>query len=518
MTPSPSSPKGFQWGENRFFYRRTLVLAGGALVSLLLTFWSHYHLLEVEQQQHQQLSVPPHVRHHSLQRSVQSHTNSTHKTLHHHTNHTSTNVIHIVYTRFMQHQANLTNLGLARMELFQTFFLRSLSKQSTDNFLVVIRADPDLHPSVRDPLIQLLEEEADFHYLLIGTNENVPNSHQYTDLLRRLNTTRDGLPVPIETLWSGNGTYAQDYVVRSHHSHHHHSHHHHTTIPLVIESRLDSDDGLHREFLEYLQRQAVDVLGDYHHHSHSWRISCAGKYMEWQMVAPWEEHPLDNDDQEERTTHDDSTNMGLGSLVGLQVNECISAGLSIAYYPSFSSSEGVGVGERVGVPTLRNHEKIASTTRRCRSLTSGAIKHHTNCMDFVELSPSVVRARTPTSAGMLNVLLWDWNSTTPTTTINVTDETIRHRHHQSTIETNTMYEIYKAAAMKQKQYQPDLWEMANRVFGLSPDQVRHVKRYLTDHMASIARENLQGQCSAGHSCKNGTRIILQRISGIAAGR
>ena len=514
-------------------------MAGCAVVSLMLTFWSHYHLLELEQQQQLLqlsrhggpggvLSVPPaHVRGHTPQRSlptsVHSHSNSTHKHLHHHTNHTSTTVIHIVYTRFMQHQANLTSLGLARMELFQAFFLQSLSRQSTDNFLVVIRADPDLHSSLRDPLIQLLEKEADFHYLLIGTNENVPNSHQYPDLLRRLKTTPDGSPIPTENIWSGNWTFARDYLVRPHHSHHHH----HTRIPLVIESRLDSDDGLHREYLEYLQRQALDVLGDPHHNSHSWRISCAGKYMEWQMVAPWEKQPLD--DKEEQTINGDVTNVGLGSLVCLQLSECISAGLSIAYYPSISrnsSSEGGGVEERVGVPTLQNHEKIASTTRHCRSSTSGAIKHHTNCVDFVELSPSVVRARTPTSAGMLNVL-WDWNSTTPSTPIHdalnttirndATDESIRRRH-QSTVGTNAMYETYKAGAMKQKRYQQEMWEMAIHMFGLSPGRIRHIKRYLTGHLASIARDNLQGQCSAGHSCKNGTRTILQRISATAAAR
>jgi hypothetical protein len=494
------------------FYRRALAMAGCALVSLLLTFWSHYHLVELEHHQEQPhphrhggpvdtVLEPRHLRRPSPHPHTHKHNQTSTTTTHPPpaatttTTTTAPRVIHIVYTRFMQHQSNLTSLGLARMELFQAFFLRSLSRQSTSNFIVVIRADPDLHPSVRDPLIQLLEEQATFHYLLIGTNDNAPHSHQYFDLVRRLDETLSSVVV-----WSGNETFVRDYLNPLHHFPH--------RLPLVIETRLDSDDGLHRDYLEYLQQQALDVLADdddrhhHHHHSRSWRISCAGRYMEWQMVAPWDEEP-----QPYNNNNHNNNDTGVGSLVCLQLNECISAGLSIAYYPSINSSNHNTnsnrdwVDDRIDVPTLQNHERIASTIRRCRSFTSGAIKHRTNCVDFVDLAPSVVRARTPTSAGMMNVL-WEWNTTTSTTT---------------TTTTNALYETYKAGARKQQPYQDELWKIARNMFGLSSRRVRQVKTFLTDHMAAIAQDNLQGQCRAGHSCKNGTRIILQQMSAIHGG-
>jgi hypothetical protein len=487
-------------------------MAGFALVSLLLTFWSYHQLSQQQQQQQHEWQLDqvgpdytsfeaPHLRRHSNKRFGLSHVHNHHKNTSTTIPPPPTRIVHIVYSRFMQHQPNLTNLGLARAELFRAFFLQSLSIQSTDNFLVVIRVDPHLHPSVRDPLIQMLQEEADFNYLLIGTNENVPNSHQYPDLLNRLNTTKPG------GIWSGNWSFARDYLnpppsimpadAGSRH-----------TPPLVIESRLDSDDGLHRDYLEYLQRQAMVTLGG-HHNYLSWRISCAGKYIEWQVVAPWELEEVEKTKGREITNTEieefTNTTKGVGSLVCLHYNACVSAGLSIAYYPSSSS----GVPDE-SIPTLQNHESIASNTRYCRS-TAGTIKHKTNCLDFVELNPSVLRARTPTSAGMMNVL-WDWDATFHI--LNDTSDTGDKTHRYG--ETNSIYQKYKEGALKQLPYQEKLWEIVNYFFGLSSERVRDLRRYLSDNMAAIASDNLQGQCSAGHSCKNGTRLKLRTISAAAA--
>jgi hypothetical protein len=50
------------------------------------------------------------------------------------------NVVHVIQTRFQQHQPDLVHLGRARLALFKTFCLRTVSQQTSGQFLWIIRA------------------------------------------------------------------------------------------------------------------------------------------------------------------------------------------------------------------------------------------------------------------------------------------------------------------------------------------------------------------------------------------
>ena len=77
----------------------------------------------------------------------------------------------------MQFQPNLLHLGHARLALFETFCLPSMLSQTNQNFLWVIRTDPDLNPELLQQLIRLLEGRPNF--ILLGSTDNPPGFSRY---------------------------------------------------------------------------------------------------------------------------------------------------------------------------------------------------------------------------------------------------------------------------------------------------------------------------------------------------
>jgi hypothetical protein len=342
----------------------------------------------------------------------------------------------------MQRQPHLIDLALARLKLFEAFFLRSLEEQTSSNFLCLIRTDPNLDDRIRQLLIQVLENSnlAPSYYLLIASNEN-PRS-QYQSLLE------DVKPVQV---WSGSWVDAQEYIGRSADAVEDDDEHYR-----ILESRLDADDGLSRFFVETIQQEASDFF-DFE--PPTWRIWCAGRHVEWQFHTPWESSTAISD---------------CGSIVTLQFVGCITAGLTTGY-----SSRG-----RNTFPNTK-HESLHVSVPDCG--TSGSSTMQSNCLSFLQLTPTALRARTPTSAGMLNVL---WHQ----------------KNH-----TSRMTKNYLAGASKQHIFQERLWLVVDQVFGFSQETAREVRQYLQHHMRAIAHDNLQGQCTEGHSCKNTSQELLQTI-------
>ncbi|KAL3912617.1 MAG: hypothetical protein SGILL_006813, partial [Bacillariaceae sp.] len=91
----------------------------------------------------------------------------------------SGSILHIIHSRFMQNQPNLLQLGEARLHLFRRFFLASLKQQSSRNFCVIVRTDPQLDPILKEGLIASLEDFNVTH-VLVASNE-IPKS-QYQDV------------------------------------------------------------------------------------------------------------------------------------------------------------------------------------------------------------------------------------------------------------------------------------------------------------------------------------------------
>jgi hypothetical protein len=55
------------------------------------------------------------------------------------------------------------------------------------------------------------------------------------------------------------------------------------------------------------------------------------------------------------------------------------------------------------------------------------------------------------------------------------------------------------------------WNMLHESFGLQRPQMRWMQKYLSDHLIEIAQDNLLGQCTTGHSCKDKARVALQEL-------
>jgi len=332
-------------------------------------------------------------------------------------------VVHIVHTRFMQNQPDLIELGLARLELFRDFTVRSLQEQSSPNFLWVIRTDPALHPSLKEPLLELLRDVN--NHLLVATNEN-PNVQ-----------VQSILGVNPDCIWSGDLSAAHKYLQPR------------SSLPSkVLESRLDSDDALHYQFIEYLQ---VHAIWDLPTEKAQWKIWCASQHFEWQY-----------------RTATNSIDRNNGMLLSMKDRGCISAGLTIGY------TEGLEVHD---LPPIK-HQNLGHILPLCKK------QEQLRCLDYISLLPTALRARTPTSAGMLNVLLGG---------------------HQK------VDKKYFRGAVQQEKLQDQMWTLVLPRFGFDRKRASQLRTYFSNHLAAIAEDNLKGQCSDGHSCKDASKILLKAI-------
>ncbi|KAL3934058.1 MAG: hypothetical protein SGBAC_010141, partial [Bacillariaceae sp.] len=372
-------------------------------------------------------------------------------------------LVHIIHSRFMQHQPHLVELGLARLELMKKFFLPSLMHQSSQSFLCVIRVDPDLNATVKSALLETLDESgADFTYLVIASNDN-PHS-EYWDIMKHQAN------LGVSNLVGGNYTAAKEYMSKTH---------------SILETRLDVDDGLNQFFVEDLQDQAVDHFDSYFEHKGNspWKVWCSSTHFEWQFQPSemWEAK-LDNP----QTAPPNVT----GTLLSIRSTMCITAGLSVAYVAPDPAAASV---QTLDLPSTQKHTNIHRNLSKCGSKEAHAKFHAGGCFDFLNLIPTAIRARSPTSAGMYNIM-WP-----------------HHSHENATEEAPKLQERYLKEAKRQAIDQAKFWNASGYFFDFGEESASRVHGYLADHMKEIAEENLRGQCTHGHSCKNSSRLVLESI-------
>ena len=62
-----------------------------------------------------------------------------------------------------------------------------------------------------------------------------------------------------------------------------------------------------------------------------------------------------------------------------------------------------------------------------------------------------------------------------------------------------------------------LWKLlqSEKYFGIDADDVRKANRFIHQNIVGIARDNLKGQCTPGHSCKQSSKEQLQRLTELA---
>jgi hypothetical protein len=392
-------------------------------------------------------------------------------------------LIHIVNTRFMQEQATLTTLGMARLHLFWTFCFPTMIGQSTQQFLWIIKTDPLLCTDDNPVFRQLVETVQPYpNIYIVASNNNFLISPQLQGCWR---DGAEGRDLMQSKIYTGNLTKLyQAIALREERP--------------ILETRLDADDGLHHLYLAYMQyvalqrfvkpapapsstdQQAQDgkdaatakihrdddsAAADTPSSTTKWLYWCTRRHLEWRSSSP----PTTN----ESSSKDYSA---IGLLNPVEHSKlCITPGITVGY--------NVGV-KAEDVPS-EAHDLLYK-----RLVNSTACYDHPPpkedvddpnkplCLDLVDdLLFSAVRSRTWTSAGMLNVQYPDHN---------------RH-HYSSIVKTSEKF-----------------WQLLEDRFHMNRTLAQTTQDFLHQHKAQIAYENLLGQCTSHHSCKQQAKEELER--------
>ena len=376
-------------------------------------------------------------------------------------------LIHIVNTRFMQEQGYLPTLGMARLHLFETFCLPTMVGQSTQDFFWIIKTDPHLDAPVLDRLLNLVRPYSNIY--VVASNRNFLIS---PDLVGSWRDGEEGRDLLTSKIYSGNLTRLKQAIALR------------EERP-VLETRLDADDGLHQEFLKYIQFVAMrrflrggdgleedgpqiqdgeDESSTGHGESTAmpkWLYWCSRRHIEWR--------PGD--------VNQSSTNVGdfpFGVLNPVEHSKlCITPGITVGYNVGTLSSD---------VPCeahdLLYKHLMSSTACYDDSSPTPLSKKEDEplCLELVEdLTFTAIRSRTWTSAGMQNVASPD---------------------------VHIPIQIQKEMTQK-------LWPFLEGRFHMTQYDALETQHFLYEHQAQIAYENLVGQCTSFHSCKQQAKDALE---------
>ena len=384
----------------------------------------------------------------------------------------SSELVHVVETRFMQQQSNLLELGLARLTLFETFCLPSMLAQTNPNFLWIIRADPNLHPSLVDRMTELLQGRPNF--IFIGSNNNPEGFGRPTPKLPFVSFLR--IDNVTTSVWNGNIDLVEEAYDRS------------AAGAVLLETRLDSDDGVNKDFIEMVQSEARKNLivdnnnnnndneSEYHGGGNLWRLWCIESRLEWHPLNPYPDTP---------EIAANNASFPEGYLVYYSEKGCSTPGLTFGYGYGASRES---LDRSLNISHLR-HDEISKKIRKCNNKSDTV---EVECVSRLsELKPGAVRARTTTSAGMANVITG----------------------HSDIDQRNGFQRLAKNKRfVKQFNQQQMFWTGLSAWLGVSLDEAKFARSIVVGRMAEIAQDNLKGQCTGGHSCKNGTKAVLGRLA------
>jgi hypothetical protein len=230
----------------------------------------------------------------------------------------------------------------------------------------------------------------------------------------------------------------------------------------ILETRLDADDGLHVRYLEMIHNEALARLQYSTNKSRPlrWMYWCSMNHLDWTPTPP-----LATGTQFEE----------YGAFVPFRSsNRCITAGITL----------GVSVGQNESsLPRFMHHELYNELLiDKNRSTCDGE-----TCLHMIDKPLlGAIRSRTATSAGMRDV------------TMGQEEYSERVEKHAVTLSSE-----HRVAAIE-------------KGFNVSVSKTIQANRYMQQHVAAIAGDNLQGQCTHGHSCKNSTKEALEELLRAAA--
>lgn len=400
-------------------------------------------------------------------------------------------------TRFQQHVHNLTALGAARLQLFETFCLPSIIHQTSNQnnetgyhrFLWIIKVDPMLDAPTKKKMVDMLKPFPNF--FLVGSNNNFGASygrgihrgswrsgHAGLDVLygnatatestttsvrhiHRYNYTRSGSGREVKQgIYTGNVTLL-------------HLAHSLRNDKIILETRLDADDGLPLTYLEDIQQSAIEQLSV---SSDQKNRTAKKKWMYWCVADSLSWYPTVMVD-EFKKSHIRPTSNDPGRFT-MEYN----SGKKYCLTPGLTSGISVGVKDSE-VPRYSHMNLFSRLTEsshhgRNECSISGNDDLENNQTQCIQLyrgkANAPIRARTPTSAGMSNVVL----------------------HSKAKLLQ------YNEAHVEAK-------------YGILKERLTQANHYFFENLTKIVTDNLQGQCTKGHSCKSYAKKVLKAIIDIS---
>lgn len=315
------------------------------------------------------------------------------------------NLLHIVTTRFMQSQSNLHVLGKARLKLFETFCLPSMKQQLVDNYLWFVMVDPNLDDELVARLKYLLSSHS--NYFLILSNDKMLTPETVTNA----RANQQILTGDVNKLDSFMGDLKRR---------------------LLLETRLDADDGLHRKTLGQIQLTATEMPVE----TDGWQVICNDVHFEWR--------------NDEITTFSMPIKSA-GKLRMVREEICVTPGYTLVRHRKLGDN-GFPPWPKIG------HHTINSMWPQCfsKSPTNREAVVTVDCWTRLPKYPAAIRSRTVTSAGM------------------------------SRIEA-------EAAQNKFDSKTEELWQHVTADFGIQPDQALMTSNFLRDNINGIVKDNLDGQ-------------------------
>ena len=273
--------------------------------------------------------------------------------------HNKHQVVHVIHTRFMQHQAHLDHLARGRLKLFQTITLPSLLNQSNKDFLWIIWLEPQLEESIKRQLLEMLRKVREkLSILVIGSSDaKLPDlrSTYYEDLLE-------------SSIYLGDPLILDDYREAA-------------QTRVLLDTTLDSDDAVFLDFVATMQSEAAKTLSVTSLETGDYRYWCASQSLYWQYYDPWKKGPK-------------GTPSKRGALVSVNHmksdKEC----------PVGGFTKGYAVGTNVeDLPQALRHE-IHTKAVSCDYVEHKCIRRwEAGAAEF-----AVLRTRTPLAVGVADVL------------------------------------------------------------------------------------------------------------------
>ena len=225
----------------------------------------------------------------------------------------SEKILHIVTTRFQQLQPALVELGKARLELFETFCLPTMIQQDVqDGFLWFVMTDPDLDPILMERLERLLAPYP--HFYLVASNQKLVTP---TQLVALNNTT--------EFIRTGDLDRLYGELLDIHR-------------PLLIETRLDADDGLNGRTLSEIQRMVLEG-GMSPADTRGWQIICSRIHYEWRNndITAGPMMDRNDDNSTAATSPPQQPSMSSGKIRLVRERICVTPGYTLVRHrPKYS--------------------------------------------------------------------------------------------------------------------------------------------------------------------------------------